>query len=159
MRLESLNVHDGVTVNCGRIAGGGPLNVVPDLAVGSFNMRVEAAEHQRLVIESFETAVADCPLSVELVWGPTRPPKPRTAALEHMLGTLEASATDLGLDVPIEDTGGCCDGNDLAAAGLANIDSLGIRGGAIHSADEFAEIDSIPERVSLVTDLIQRLTS
>jgi glutamate carboxypeptidase len=159
VRLESLNVHDGVTVNCGRVVGGGPLNVVPDLAVGSFNMRVEAAEHQRLVIESFEAAAADCPLSVDLVWGPTRPPKLRTPELEHMLSTLEVCATDLGFDVPVEDTGGCCDGNDLAAAGLANIDSLGIRGGAIHSADEFAEIDSIPERVALVTDLIQRLTS
>ncbi|MFW2380848.1 MAG: hydrolase [Acidimicrobiales bacterium] len=159
VRLEALNAHDGVTANCGRVSGGGPLNVVPDLAVGSFNMRIEAARHEQLVVEEFESAVADCPLGVDLVWGPTRPPKVRTPGLEHLLSVLAASAADLGLDVPVEDTGGCCDGNDFAAAGLANVDSLGIRGGSIHSEHEFAEIDSIPERVALVTELVQRMAS
>ncbi|MBT8240259.1 MAG: M20/M25/M40 family metallo-hydrolase, partial [Acidimicrobiia bacterium] len=157
VRLEALNVHDGVTVNCGAVSGGGPLNVVPDLAIGSFNMRVEAAEHQRFVIDQFEAAVAECPLRVDLVWGPVRPPKVRTVELDRMLESLVSSATDLGLELPVEDTGGCCDGNDLAAEGLVNVDSLGIRGGAIHSAGEFAEIDSIPERVALVTELVNRM--
>lgn len=157
VRLEKLNQHQGVTVNCGRIAGGGALNVVPDLAIGSFNMRVETDEHQRFVVDRFEAAVAECPLTVELVWGPVRPPKVRNAELDQMLHTLTSAAKSLGFEVPVEDTGGCCDGNDLAAEGLVNIDSLGIRGGAIHSADEFAEVDSIPERVALVTELVRRM--
>ncbi len=157
--LEALNSQDGVTVNCGRISGGGALNVVPDLAVGSFNMRVETPDDQAFVMDRFEEHVADSALDVELVWGSTRPPKVRTAELETMFTGLARSAHGLGLDLPIEDTGGCCDGNDLAAAGLPNIDSLGIRGGAIHSADEFAHIDSIPERVALVTELVRTMAS
>ncbi|NNE94940.1 MAG: hydrolase [Acidimicrobiales bacterium] len=157
VKLEALNSNDGVTVNCGRIRGGGALNAVPDLAIGSFNMRVETAEHHRFVVDQFEAASADCPLPVDLVWGSTRPPKVRNPELEQLFADFSATADRFGVDVPVEDTGGCCDGNDLAAAGLPNIDSLGIRGGAIHTAGEFADIDSIPERVELVTALIDRI--
>ncbi len=157
VRLEALNAEPGVTVNCGRISGGGPLNVVPDLAVGSFNMRVETPADQSFVESQFTAAASESELDVDLVWGSTRPPKVRTPELQRMLDSLTESAEELGIDVPVEDTGGCCDGNDLAAAGLPNVDSLGIRGGAIHSANEFAFVDSVPERVALVTNMIAKV--
>lgn len=158
VRLEALNSEPGVTVNCGKISGGGPLNVVPDLAVGSFNMRVETPADQAFVEAQFVTAAAESDLDVDLVWGSTRPPKVRTPELDALFDALTQSAQELGIDVPIEDTGGCCDGNDLAAAGLPNVDSLGIRGGAIHSANEFAFVDSVPERAALVASMIEKVT-
>jgi glutamate carboxypeptidase len=42
-----------------------------------------------------------------------------------------------------------CEGNNLAASGCANVDTLGPRGGSIHSDQEFAILDSFPERVRL----------
>ena len=60
------------------------------------------------------------------------------------------------LEIIPEDTGGCCDGNDLAAAGLVNVDSLGIAGGGIHSAEEFADVDSIPGRAAMVAEVLHR---
>jgi glutamate carboxypeptidase len=42
-----------------------------------------------------------------------------------------------------------CEGNNLAAAGCPNIDTLGPCGGAIHSDQEFALIPSFAERAKL----------
>ena len=62
------------------------------------------------------------------------------------------------LDLPIswQATGGCCDGNNLAAFGLPNIDSMGVRGGRIHSHDEFMEPASLTERAQLSALLLLR---
>ena len=157
-RLEAHNSRDGVTVNCGRISGGGALNVVPDLAVASFNMRVETGADQQWIEERFADAVtetkAGSDLEVELIWASTRPPKLLTPELELLLADVERSATELGFNIVPENTGGCCDGNDLAAAGLPNVDSLGIYGGGIHSSSEFADVDSIPGRAAVVAEVL-----
>jgi glutamate carboxypeptidase len=158
--LEAHNERSGVTVNCGRISGGGALNVVPDSATASFNMRVETAADQRWIESAFERAVeggvARSGCEIDLVWTGSRPPKERTPELDRMLGDVTEAASALGVDIEPEDTGGCCDGNDLAAAGLVNVDSLGIAGGGIHSSGEFAHVDSIPARAAVVAEVVRR---
>lgn len=159
-RVEALNGRPGVTVSTGRITGGGALNVVPDFALGSYNMRVETRTDRNWVVERFTEAVAavaaDSDTAIELVWAAERPPKPRTPELDRLLADVDESAAALGFAMAAEDTGGCCDGNNLAAAGLPNIDSLGIAGGGIHSSDEFADVASIPRRVPVVAEVIRR---
>ncbi len=156
VELEAHNSRHGVTVNCGRITGGGPLNVVPDLAVASFNMRVETPQDQRWIEERFVDAVEGSSLKVELIWASSRPPKVRTPELDQVLADVSETADELGFAIVPEDTGGCCDGNDLAAAGLTNVDSLGIFGGGIHSPDEFAHVDSIPGRAAVAAEVLAR---
>ena len=53
------------------------------------------------------------------------------------------------MEVSWKPTGGCCDGNNLAAAGLPNIDTLGVRGGHIHTDKEYVLLDSFTERAKL----------
>ncbi len=160
VELEAHNARSGLTVNCGRISGGGPLNVVPDFAMASFNMRVLAEADQHWIEQRFADAAAraqdEFEVGVEVVWTSARPPKVRTPELDQMLDDVASSADALGFTVTPEDTGGCCDGNDLAAAGLPNVDSLGIAGGGIHSSDEFANVDSIPERAAMVAEVLHR---
>ncbi|NNF53164.1 MAG: hydrolase [Acidimicrobiales bacterium] len=158
--LEELNERDGVTVNFGRISGGGPTNVVPDFAMGAFNLRVGTAEDSAWIRQQFERVTARTAaaheLEIELIWGSSRDPKPRTPALDQLLADVASAADEAGLQIAAEDTGGCCDGNDLAAAGLPNVDSLGICGGNIHSSQEFAEVGSIAERVPVVVEVLRR---
>ncbi|MCB1317033.1 MAG: hypothetical protein KDK27_13805, partial [Leptospiraceae bacterium] len=47
-----------------------------------------------------------------------------------------------------------CDGNKLMAAGLPNIDTLGARGGNIHSDQEYMLIPSLLERARLVARIL-----
>lgn len=156
VELEAHNERPGLTVNCGRISGGGALNVVPDFAMASFNMRVRSDEDSRFAEDAFNDAVSRSERDVELVWTGSRPPKTRTAELDRMLDDVTEAAAAVGISVGPEDTGGCCDGNDLAAAGLANVDSLGIAGGGIHSPAEFADVASIPPRAAMVAEVIRQ---
>ena len=49
-RVHSLNVTNDVTLNGGRVNGGAALNVVPDLALGRINVRVNTKAHLRLCL-------------------------------------------------------------------------------------------------------------
>ena len=41
--------------------------------------------------------------------------------------------------------------NSLAVAGLPNVDTPGVRGGFVHSAEKFVRVDSFAERAKLST--------
>lgn len=68
-----------------------------------------------------------------------------------------AVAEDLGQQLPFKSTGGVCDGNIMQDAGLPTIDTLGVRGGGLHTPDEWIELDSLVERCQLLAVLIHRL--
>ena len=53
--------------------------------------------------------------------------------------------------------GGVCDGNNLAATGLPVVDTLGVRGGLIHTDQEFVLLDSLVERAQLSTVILYNL--
>ena len=56
-------------------------------------------------------------------------------------------------------TGGVCDGNNIAAAGVPVVDTMGVRGGAIHSPDEFMIVSSLAERAALSALVLHKLAS
>jgi glutamate carboxypeptidase len=152
--LEALNgARDGVTFNTGRIDGGGPTNVVPELAIVRFNVRApnmdDAAWANAKVDALIATHVKSDGIHAHLHGGFTRPPKPRTPAQELVFAQVAAAAKAVGLTMVYKDTGGVCEGNNLSASGCANVDTLGPRGGLIHSDQEFAILESFPERVRL----------
>ena len=53
-----------------------------------------------------------------------------------------------------KNSGGVCEGNNLFAAGLPGVDTLGVRGGAIHSDEEYAWPESFAERAQLTALLL-----
>ena len=140
-QIAEFNVEPEVTYNAGRISGGGPLNVVPDLAVGRVNVRVKTVEQQSEVEAKFAELVARFNqldgISVEQFGGFSSPPKPLCSETERLQQRIESAGAALGLPVSWRGTGGASDGNKFAAAGLPNVDTLGPQGGAIHSRDEY----------------------
>ena len=85
------------------------------------------------------------------------PPNRSTPTSCRLFELVRDCGADLDLDIGWRDTGGVCDGNNLAATGLAVVDTLGVRGGAIHSADEFFCTDSLIERARLSALLLMRV--
>ncbi|WP_298636899.1 hydrolase [uncultured Umboniibacter sp.] len=160
-KIEALSNRDsGLTVNVGKIEGGGPVNVVPELAIVRFNIRVDQPADTRVIdtINKLAKAIAeDTGCTFDLHGHFNRPPKPMTPEQQEMFELLRSCGAELGLDVQWKPTGGCCEGNNLAAAGLLNIDTLGVRGGLIHSDGEFACLDSFAERAQLSALLIAAL--
>lgn len=153
--------ESGVTVNIGKIDGGGAVNVVPDLCQCHFNIRMHEQQHQEQVEKDMQRIIADvqantgCELTLHGKFN--RPPKPMTDEQLTMFELLKTCGAKIGLDIRWKATGGCCEGNNLAAAGLINIDTLGVRGANIHSDAEYACIDSFVERAQLSALLITHL--
>ena len=71
------------------------------------------------------------------------PPKNVDGATQRLKEAISATARDLDLPIAWRNTGGASDGNKLAAVGVPNIDTMGARGGEIHSSDEYLLIDSL----------------
>ncbi|MBY0354213.1 MAG: hydrolase [Rickettsiales bacterium] len=154
---------EGITVNPARIEGGAALNVVPDTAIVRFNVRVANQQEQQFVEQELHTLMSKAGAregySVALHGGFGRPPKSMTPAWQQMQKAVEECGKMLGQSVQWQATGGCCDGNNLAAHGLPNIDTLGVRGGNIHSDREFVLLDSLVERAQLSALLLMRMAT
>jgi len=153
----------GVICNLGKIQGGGPLNVVPDYGEAFFNIRVPRMEDAEALPGKIQEIAEQVSLArdVELVANGafTRLPKEITPAIEQIFDGLKTCAQELNLELDWRDTGGCCDGNNLGAAGLPVMDSLGVRGGSLHSSSEFLEVDSLVERSQLAALYVLGLAS
>ena len=154
LALNALNgKRDGVTFNVGAIDGGSAVNVVPDRAVLRFNIRAPDAEGAAWgEAEAHRiTAAANARdgISAHLHGGITRPAKPLNAQQRTMVRWTYAAGQALGLDLKFQASGGVCEGNNLAAAGCPNIDTLGPCGGGLHSDQEFALLNTFSERAKL----------
>lgn len=164
--LHALNgQREGVTVNVAAIAGGSPLNVVPDTAVVRFNVRVPSKAAAEWVRNEIERIVVAEPLTgqhgleVSLHGGFTRPPKPMDASQQALFAAVREVGELLGQPIRWKPSGGVCEGNNLHAAGLPNIDTLGVRGGDIHSDNEYAWPQSFVERAQLSALILMKLAS
>ncbi|WND01463.1 hydrolase [Temperatibacter marinus] len=145
--------REGLTVNPAVIQGGTAANVVPDLAQCKFNVRLERVEDQQWFETALEnmidTANKQDGITVKLYGGINRPPKVITAENQLMMDLIAACGAELGQSIQYIPTGGCCEGNNLAAAGLPNVDTLGVIGGYIHSDQEYVDVTSFVPRVQL----------
>lgn len=151
--IDRLNGEPDVTFNVGRISGGGALNRVPDLAVGRVNVRVKDLEEQNGVEIDFEDLVKKYNqfdgITVEMHGRFTSPPKPADEDAATIQNRIIQCADSLGMVLQFKGTGGACDGNKFADAGLPNVDSMGPCGGHIHSSNEFLIPESLVPRTKL----------
>lgn len=162
--LNALNgSREGVTINPGYVRGGGALNVVPDLAVFKFNVRTAKASDEGWMHDELDLLMSRINaregLHCELSGGFTRPPKVVNAEIQRLMDYVGDCGAQLGLGLHFKPTGGCCDGNNLAAQGLANLDNMGVVGDRIHSDQEWMRVSSISQRAKLSALLLLRLAS
>ena len=150
----------GRIVNVGPLQGGAAANVVPDLARAWGNVRFQTkpiADELRRGLESLATAPGACP-STEVRVSFQRPAKPLTPGAQALAERARGVAEDLGQRLPFGKTGGVCDGNTMQDEGLPTIDTLGVRGGGLHTPQEWIEVGSLVERCQMLAVLVARLS-
>lgn len=159
--LDGLNgLREGVTINVARIDGGGALNIVPDTAILRFNVRIPDDAARRWLDAAIAEILAGSRgdgLSVDLHGGINRPPKPFLPAQHRLFENLQALGALIGQPLAWRASGGVCEGNNLFAAGVPCIDTLGVRGGEIHSTREYARPESFAERAALSALMLAKL--
>jgi len=160
LRLDRLK-RDGLSVNPSRIEGGSPSNVVPDLAILRVNLRPRTpqieAEAKREIDEAAAAVSAEREVQIDLSGSFGRPPKPLTPEAEALFNRVKQAGADLGQTIAWQPSGGVCDGNNIAACGVPVVDTMGVRGGKIHSMEEFLIVESLSERAALSALTILRL--
>jgi glutamate carboxypeptidase len=160
IRLKSAT-GPGLKVNPAKIDGGSPNNVVPDLAVLRVNLRPDTLDDEvraKSLIDAAAAAVStEHDVQINVHGHFARPPKPMTPEAETLFNLVRQAGADLGQSITWKSTGGVCDGNNIAACGVPVIDTMGVRGGSIHSMEEFLIVESLAERAALSALTILRL--
>nr|WP_166179055.1 hydrolase [Altererythrobacter segetis] len=162
LELKALE-HKGLTVNPAMIEGGSANNVVPDHAVLRFNIRPKTSE----AAQAFEHALGallrsvsdDQDVTIQLHGGISRPPKPVDNRTQNLFDLVAETSAALGRPLGWQSSGGVCDGNNIAACGVPVVDTMGVRGGAIHSPDEYLIVSSLAERAALSALVLHRLAT
>ena len=149
IELEKLKDKDGLTCNCGVISGGSVPNTVPGNCEFKANVRFANADQLAWVrnyvkevaatvyVPGCKTMVNDPPGRVAMEYSEKNVAllaRMNEIFVENGIPALEAAARK-----------GASDAADVTAAGAACVDSIGVRGGKIHSPDEFAYIESLAE--------------
>lgn len=150
-----------IPVNPARIDGGSANNVVPDHAVLRFNIRPRTQEAADIfphrLKRLLDRIAAEHEVTMHLHGGITRPPKPVDAKAQKLFDLVKTCGEELGQTIQWQASGGVCDGNNIAACGIPVVDTMGVRGGAIHSPDEFMIVPSLKERAELSALVLNRL--
>ncbi len=145
-------------VNVGPLQGGTSTNVVPDLARAWGNARfghdeqaaVFAANFERVLREPFMGTTSAFKMNI------SRPAKPETPEVSMFANLVRSAATDLGQSLPFSKTAGVCDGNLMQSAGLPTLDTLGVRGGGLHTQQEWIDLSSLVQRCQLLALTMMR---
>ena len=151
-----------ISVNPAKIDGGAANNVVPDLAVVRFNIRpreeAAAARFAAALPLRIAQIEAGHGVHMQLHGGISRPPKPLSDEAETLFHLVRDCGAALGQTIAWQSSGGVCDGNNIAACGVPVVDTMGVRGGAIHSDQEFVIVPSLGERARLAALVLYRLS-
>lgn len=154
---------NGATINIGKLVGGGAANVVPDRATLVLNARATVPEDVRRIEDTIFKAQMKVAMregySIQTFGKFSSMPKVLDDKTKALLDLIIESGKSIGLELDHGPSGGASDGNRLAAAGLPCIDSLGPRGGDLHSDREFIHTDSLAERAKLSLAILANIAA
>jgi glutamate carboxypeptidase len=162
LRCQQLNAaRPSIFLNPAEVTGGTALNMVPEMAACRLNVRTSSPGDEAWILQALhafaEHTQRTSDYRVEVQGRFTAPPKACTPEIQQLISLLQETGGELGQTIGAEPTGGTCDGNRLAAAGIPNVDNLGVCGGQIHSAEEFIVAESLVQRSQLLYATLTKL--
>lgn len=145
-------------LNLGTIKGGEKLNIVAQHAYLKANIRFAEHNDFKKLIKAINDQVliyqAQNQVQIQLSHHISRPPRTLNRRQKALHTQLMEIAKLLNISLSWRATGGVCDGNNLAAAGLVVLDNIGAQGWGIHTQEETLQITSIEPRLRLLSKLL-----
>lgn len=161
-KLEAWQAHPDLIVNVADVEGRGPVNIVPPLASCRVNLRSSNANTLSQTAVQLQQFAKECQqegIFFEIEQDSFRSPKPFDSDVQHLFEAYASCAHDLTIPFQTRNTGGVCDGNILAGAGLPTLDTAGAVGGALHTPDEYLICSSLVERAKLAALFLFKLAT
>lgn len=159
--LAKLNRYDiGTSVNTGIIRGGTASNVVAEQAGAVIDIRYEiSSELERIeaVMKQLQRHPSVPGVTVEIKTNPGFPPMNPNPVTERLIALMEEEGKRLNIPTLFLATGGASDANHLSTPDLPVMDACGPQGSGFHSDQEYIELDSIKQRLALLTAVFSRL--
>jgi glutamate carboxypeptidase len=153
----------GITLNVGAIEGGGPVNIVPDLAICRLNLRTihndDFVNVKEKLNHRIHEANASEGIKLTLHQETMTPPKPFDDRIQRLFSAMAECSNRLGVAMQSQPSGGTCDGCRLYAYGVPNIDTMGAIGGHIHTPSEYIYLPSLYQRTQLTTLFLMMLAN
>jgi glutamate carboxypeptidase len=164
LRLKDLgDPARGTTVNWTRLESGNRINIIPDRAEATADMRMsDMAEIARVqrdandVIRKRVVPDTDVTVNVEL----RRPPFSRNALSERLAALADRIYHELGKSIePVAMRYGTDAGFAYRPENgtPAVLEGLGVVGAGLHTVDEWADLDSVPPRLYLSVRMLELL--
>jgi glutamate carboxypeptidase len=149
----------GITTNVGLVSGGTGVNVVPEHARITADVRVVDPAMAIEMDARFRGLVPQEPgVTLQVTGGMTRPPWTEDTGTKALLAQVQAVGREIGLELEAGPrTGGGSDANFSAAIGIPTIDGLGVEGAGAHTLEEYMLISSVEPGVRLFQGLFERL--
>lgn len=161
--IEALNDPEaGVVMNVGFIEGGGAVNIVPDFASCKVTVRFDDPAYITSLNEVLQDLIEEASsdgIIVKMYQTGLRKPKPFGKGSQALFDALKQCGKEVGQILSCKPSGGVCDGNILAAAGLPTLDTLGVIGGEIHTSNEYLKVKSLKKRAHLTAHFLTQVAS
>lgn len=150
----------GTTVNAGLVSGGQAVNIIPDHAELSLDIRYSSTkEMERIEAELAVLAVHAKEKGVGLIEKKRikTPPMEPCAKTEHLCTLAQQVSDALGLRLAYKHRGGLSDANHISACGCATLDGMGPTGDFDHSEDEYLELSTIEPNIDFAYNLLCKI--
>ncbi|MBC8438255.1 MAG: M20 family metallopeptidase [Deltaproteobacteria bacterium] len=161
VKINQLNQNEMQTsVHVTVISGGDKVNIIPNMAKASVDVRILKLEEKERIETYFKNLPEHTYLKgaqIKVQGHIDRPPMEPGDGTRKLWELIRSTGEQMGLQMESISTGGCSDGNYTSAAGAPTIDGMGIVGANSHRADEYAELDSIDNMVGLVAQVCKAI--
>lgn len=153
-------LRPGITVNVGLVKGGQSVNTTAPSAEGQIDLRYVKPEDREVALAAIEKIMAASTVKGASarfeIRGEFLPLNAGEAAAD-LFETYKGAASDAGLTVDGEFTGGCADSGFTAAVGCPTLCATGPVGANAHTPEEYLLIDTIVPRAQATALTILRM--
>ena len=146
------------TINVGLVQGGSKINVVPDKASASLDVRFWSSSKKEQILNALHHLIPQTEgAGVRTTVISDTPPLEKTKKSIALFDQVKDMAAAMGIELSGGRTGGGSDASHLAGCGVPCLDGLGPDGGGIHALDEHVLVSSLVERTALLAEILQNL--
>ena len=151
----------GVSVNAGTIQGGSVPNVVPEHAQMELDYRYSNPADVTAffdMLEELQAHAAKMEIGIDIDVIGKRPPMVDVPGAKELRSVFEDVGKRMDTVVSFKKSGGVSDANFTTSVGVPTVCSIGLIGGAFHTDHEYVELDSIQQRLDLLTAVIKEMS-